>query len=106
MATTLQQRRFTEAQMLSQTGAQGEIMMDTTGNRLVLHDGTTAGGHPTAGLADVVDSSIFFDEDGTSAADAYILTPSTSTRTPTAYFKGLEVGYVTAHTNTGASTCC
>ena len=104
MATQLQHRRFTEAQMSSQSGAQGELMMDTTNNRVVLHDSVTAGGHPTANLADVVDSSIFFDEDATSAADAYILTPSTSTRTPTAYFKGLEVGYVTAHTNTGAST--
>lgn len=47
-ATQMQLRRGTAAQMTTFTGAQGELTADTTNNRLVLHDGTTAGGKPQA----------------------------------------------------------
>ena len=45
MPTTLQFRRGTTAQNAAFTGAVGEITVDTTLDTLVVHDGTTAGGH-------------------------------------------------------------
>lgn len=52
-ATQLQFRRGTAAQMATFTGAQGEIVVDTSNNRAVVHDGTTAGGWPAARVAEV-----------------------------------------------------
>jgi hypothetical protein len=46
MATQVQQRRGTTAEHASFTGAVGEITVDTTKDTAVVHDGTTAGGHP------------------------------------------------------------
>jgi hypothetical protein len=46
MPTTIQFRRGTTAQHSSFTGALGELTVDTSSNVLVLHDGTTTGGHP------------------------------------------------------------
>ena len=44
----IQFRRGTTAQHETFTGAQGEITYDTERKTLVLHDGTTVGGHPVA----------------------------------------------------------
>ena len=44
MPTTVQFRRGTTAQNNAFTGANGEISVDTDDGRLVLHDGSTAGG--------------------------------------------------------------
>lgn len=46
MSTQFQLRRGTTAQHASFTGAEGEITVDTTKDAVVVHDGTTAGGHP------------------------------------------------------------
>lgn len=46
MATQLQVRRGTTAELQSFTGAEGEITVDTDKDTLVVHDGSTAGGHP------------------------------------------------------------
>ncbi len=54
MSEQLQLRRGTSAQVAAFTGAQGETVMDTTNNRLVVNDGTTAGGWPAAKLAEVI----------------------------------------------------
>jgi hypothetical protein len=56
MATSaeLKLRRGSAAQVAAFTGAAGEVTPDTTNNRLVLHDGTTVGGHPQASEAYVV----------------------------------------------------
>jgi hypothetical protein len=43
-ATQVQLRRGTSAQVATFTGAQGEVVVDTTNNRAVVHDGATAGG--------------------------------------------------------------
>lgn len=48
MSTAIQRRRGTAAQHASFTGLPGEITIDTTDNRAVVHDGSTAGGHPMA----------------------------------------------------------
>ena len=46
MAKTLQFRRDTTANLASQTGAAGEIFIDTTKKTVVVMDGSTAGGFP------------------------------------------------------------
>lgn len=52
-ATQLQFRRGTAAQMATFTGAPGEVVVDTSNNRVVVHDGATAGGWPAARIAEV-----------------------------------------------------
>jgi hypothetical protein len=52
-ATQLQFRRGTAAQMATFTGAPGEVVVDTSNNRVVVHDGTTAGGWPAARIAEL-----------------------------------------------------
>ena len=47
-ATQVQLRRGTSAQVVAFTGAQGEVVVDTTNNRAVVHDGSTAGGFALA----------------------------------------------------------
>ena len=46
--TQVQLRRGTSAQVATFTGAQGEVVVDTTNNRAVVHDGATAGGFALA----------------------------------------------------------
>lgn len=48
MAKLIQRRRGTSAEHNVFTGAIGEITHDTTKHTLVIHDNTTAGGHPLA----------------------------------------------------------
>ena len=46
MAKQLKLRRGTTSQHSSFTGAEGEVTVDTTKDTVVVHDGSTAGGHP------------------------------------------------------------
>ncbi len=46
-ATQIQFRRGSAAQMATFTGAVGEVVVDTTNNRVVVQDGATAGGWPS-----------------------------------------------------------
>ena len=48
MATAIQRRRGTATQHSSFTGLAGEITIDTTNNTVIVHDGSTAGGHRLA----------------------------------------------------------
>ena len=48
MAKLLKLRRGTTSQHSSFTGAEGEATIDTDKDTLVVHDGSTAGGHPVA----------------------------------------------------------
>ncbi len=52
-AVQVQYRRGTASQVASFTGAQGELVIDTTNNRVIVQDGATAGGFPAAKLTDV-----------------------------------------------------
>src|ERR1700757_5034591 len=52
-AVQVQYRRGTASQVAAFTGAQGELVVDTTNNRVVVQDGATAGGFPAAKLIDV-----------------------------------------------------
>ena len=49
MAKLLKLRRGTTTEHNSFTGAAGEVTVDTTTNGLVVHDGSTQGGHPSLG---------------------------------------------------------
>jgi major tropism determinant Mtd-like protein len=51
-ATQVQLRRGTSTQVAGFTGAQGEVVVDTTNNRAVVHDGATAGGFALARRAE------------------------------------------------------
>ncbi len=57
MSEQLQLRRGTAAALASFTGAAGEVVVDTTNNRLVVHDGVTAGGIPAAKLSEATSGS-------------------------------------------------
>jgi Major tropism determinant N-terminal domain len=54
LSEQLQLRRGTASQVAAFTGAQGEVVMDTTNNRLVINDGATTGGNPLAKLSEVI----------------------------------------------------
>ena len=60
MAKLLKLRRGTPSQHSSFTGAEGEVTVDTDKETLVVHDGSTAGGHPVAAedMANVSSASI------------------------------------------------
>ena len=53
MAKLLKLRRGTTTQHNSFTGAEGEVTVDTTKDALVVHDGSTQGGHPVAKSSDI-----------------------------------------------------
>ena len=54
MSEQLQLRRGTASQVASFIGAQGELVVDMTNNRLVLQDGSSSGGYAAAKLSEVV----------------------------------------------------
>ena len=60
MAKQLKLRRGSTSQHNSFTGAEGEVTVDTDKETLVVHDGSTAGGHPVAAedMANVSSSDI------------------------------------------------
>ena len=106
MADQLQLRRGTTAQIATFTGAQGEIVVDTDKDTIVVQDGATPGGFPLASESVVVDGTFYFNDDvpGGSIANSYILSPKANTNTPTSYMDGQQYGFVTANANTGPST--
>ena len=104
MADQLQLRGGTTSQNLAFTGAQREVTVDTTLNRLVVHDGITAGGYPSATSKQVTGGTFYYNEDVGSAANAYLLTPKTNTLAPSTYQDGVQFGFITTNANTGPST--
>jgi hypothetical protein len=52
MAYAVQLRRGSAVEHATFTGTEGEITVNTTDNTLVVHDGTTVGGHPLTPGAD------------------------------------------------------
>ena len=46
MTTQIKRRRGTTTEHSTFTGAEGELTIDTTKDTVVVHDGSTAGGHP------------------------------------------------------------
>jgi hypothetical protein len=54
MSVQVKRRRDTAANVSAYVGAQGELIVDTTNNRVTVHDGVTAGGWPAAKLSEVL----------------------------------------------------
>lgn len=54
MSVQVKRRRDTAANVAAYTGAQGELIVDTTNNRVTVHDGATAGGFAAARLSEVL----------------------------------------------------
>lgn len=54
MSDQVQLHRGTATQVAGYTGPAGEVVVDTTNNRAVVNDGSTAGGWPAAKLSEVV----------------------------------------------------
>lgn len=54
MSVQVKRRRDTAANVAAYAGAQGELIVDTTNNRVTVHDGATAGGFTAAKLSEVL----------------------------------------------------
>ena len=67
MAKQLQLRQGTTTEHNTFTGAVGEVTVDTTKDIIVVHDGTTVGGHPVASRANADGTISLIKKDGTSA---------------------------------------
>lgn len=104
MATQYQLRRGTTSEVLLFTGAQGEVVVNTDTHALVVQDGVTAGGFPSATLPQVTNGTFYYNEDAGSISDSYILVPKANTNTPSTYADGVQFGFITTHPNTGPAT--
>ena len=84
MAKLLKLRRGSTSQHSSFTGAEGEVTVDTDKDSLVVHDGSTAGGHPVAAedMANVSSASIV-GRIGTSALAGTKVSPDFGSQTIT-----------------------
>lgn len=58
MSRQVQLRRGTTAQNAAFTGLQGELIVDTDLNKVILHDGVTAGGHSMTGNITITGNTI------------------------------------------------
>lgn len=67
MSKRIQLRRGTTAETNAFTGAVGEVTVDTDKDTVVVHDGTTVGGHPVASRANNDGTISLIKKDGTSA---------------------------------------
>lgn len=104
MSDQLQLRRGTTSQIAGFTGAQGEVVVNTDTHALVVQDGITAGGFPSATSPQVTNATFYYNENVGSAANAYLLDPKANTTTPSSYLDGVQFGFVTTKPNTGPST--
>jgi len=68
MATQIQLRRGTTAEMSTFTGAEGELVYNTTTKQVVICDGTTVGGFPNASKANADGTISLVKRDGTTSA--------------------------------------
>lgn len=99
-ATQVQRRRGTEAQCLAMTPADGEIIVDSTNDRLRLGDGVTAGGIPIPNVSDIQGQAFSYGTAG-GTGNALTLTPSPALL---AYADGVAFDFKASATNTGAAT--
>lgn len=60
MSIQVKRRRGAATNILAFTGAQGEIVVDITNNRMVAHDGSTMGGFPAAKLSEVFSNTTVY----------------------------------------------
>lgn len=100
MATQVQRRRGTNAEVEAFTGALGEFILDTTNNRISSHNGATAGGFPIANYLDLQKAAFTYAL-ATGTANALVGSPA---KNPDALQAGMSVFVKAASTNTGAAT--
>lgn len=111
--TTLQLRRGTSADNATFTGAAGEVIVNTTTNSLVVHDGTTVGGFAQAPLASPVFTGVPTAPTATAgtntlqlATTAFVATAvanASPTLTTTAVTEGTNLYFTTARARTSVS---
>ncbi len=97
MAVQVKRRRGNTAAHAAFTGAQGELTVNTDTWRVHSHDGSTAGGHPLALLADMAVECT----DTSSAANAIVVASNSG---PTAPVDGMLLLVTVANTSTGGVT--
>ena len=97
MATQVQLRRGTTAEHAAFTGAVGEVTVDTNKDTVVVHDGSTAGGHPSAKAGTNADISSLtgLNDDGIPGAKVVAATTDA---------EGVSERSTDAETVTGAAT--
>ena len=100
MATQVQFRRDTRTNLLLSTPVEGEIGVDTTNDRLILGDGSTAGGLPQASFKDV-QNNLFTSKDAGGTANAITLDLDDA---PAAYVKYQQFIFDPTANNTSATT--
>ena len=98
MAKLLKLRRGTTSQHSSFTGAEGEVTVDTTKDTIVVHDGSTAGGHPLAKEGSASTTITVADESTDTSCNVLFTTAATGDLAPKS---GTNL---TFNSNTGALT--
>lgn len=102
MAIQRKLRRGTTAENDAFTGAVGEVVQDTDLNNLRVHDASQTGGFVVPNyLQQIKQSYIYATVDGSSTANAYVLTLEKSLD---AYTEGTRVEFKATANNTGATT--
>jgi len=119
MSEQLQLRRGTATQIAAFTGAQGEVVVDTTNNRAVVCDGSTVGGWPAAKLSEVATAGKAVSAAGVNAnsvADTalVVILPPGTTRyrikkvvvlNPSLSLSAAQAGLYTAASGGGTAIC-
>lgn len=100
MATQVQLRRGTDAQVNMMTPAEGEVVVDMTNDRLSVGDGIRQGGFPIPNFSDIQKNS-FTTPVVTGTGNAIILTLNPALL---AYVGGTSFKFVATAANTGAVT--
>lgn len=101
-ANQVQIRRDSNTNLTAATPAQGELGMDTTNTRIVIGDGTKAGGNPIPSWKDV-QGNAFVAGTTTGSANAQTLTLAAQLQ-PSAYATHQQFSFIAGYTNTGATT--
>jgi len=100
MSTERQNRRGTKTQHNTFTGAVGEVTVDTTNKRQVIHDALKAGGFPCPNIDDLQSGrTVYAQAGGTANALTLALAPPII-----ALVEGLRVGFEATATNTASAT--
>ncbi len=98
MSTQVKFRRGTRTQHNTFTGADGEMTIDTTNDRMVVHDGSKVGGFPHVNFLDNI-NNVFKAAAGSLSAGVYTMTLDTA---PSAYVSLMEVIMLPGSSNAGA----
>lgn len=99
MSTQVQVRGATNATQQARTLASRELDVDTTNNRISIHNGSTAGGIEHCTYVDAQNQTFTYASATGTNAIAVTLSPA-----PTAYTAGMAVSFKAAATTTGAAT--